>query len=392
MPTGSVTFRNGGQDIGTGTIDNTGKAILTTSALPAGALAITAVYAGDTNFSGVTSAPLTQTILPICQYTLSASGKVINELASANNPVNVTAQSHCAWTAVSNDSWITINSGGTGQGNGVVTWSATANPTDSVRTGTMTIAGQTYEVKQGSVSFAVSAANFDGARISPGQILAIFGLRLSDVTEAATATPLPTTLGNVSVTIKDSAGVSRPAAMLYVSPGQVNVVMPEASADGRAVISFMTNGRERSAGEITVFQVAPGLFTADGTGNGAPLGILLRAGLSGAQQFQALFTVDPVTNQVRPAILPLSAALATGEDLYLILYGTGVRGATSAANVRAQLDGVDLEIAYVVAQSEYAGLDQINIRISPTLRLTGEADLVITVDGVTAKPVRLQVE
>jgi hypothetical protein len=52
----------------------------------------------------------------------------------------------CNWTAVSNVSWITITSGASGTGSGTVTYSVAS--TTSSRTGTMTIAGLTFTVKQ----------------------------------------------------------------------------------------------------------------------------------------------------------------------------------------------------------------------------------------------------
>ena len=53
------------------------------------------------------------------------------------------------WSAASNSPFITITSGSTGTGNGTVNYSVAANgPTSSPRTGTMTIAGQTFTVNQ----------------------------------------------------------------------------------------------------------------------------------------------------------------------------------------------------------------------------------------------------
>jgi hypothetical protein len=52
------------------------------------------------------------------------------------------------WTALSNDPWITIESGAAGDGNGTVTYRVNANPDVPPRTGTMTIAGQTFQVEQ----------------------------------------------------------------------------------------------------------------------------------------------------------------------------------------------------------------------------------------------------
>ena len=60
-PTGMVTFNDGTTSIGTATLSS-GKATLTTSALALGSHSITAVYAGDSNFTGSTSAILTQVV------------------------------------------------------------------------------------------------------------------------------------------------------------------------------------------------------------------------------------------------------------------------------------------------------------------------------------------
>src|SRR5271157_1690643 len=63
--------------------------------------------------------------------------------------VSVSAESGCTWTAVSNNtSWLTVTSGATGSGNGTVVYSVTANTSSSSRTGTITIAGQTFTVAQ----------------------------------------------------------------------------------------------------------------------------------------------------------------------------------------------------------------------------------------------------
>jgi Putative binding domain, N-terminal len=63
--------------------------------------------------------------------------------------VTVTAGSGCAWTAVSNNSWIVITSGSSGSGNGTVTYSVGLyGGPPKTRTGNITIAGKTLTVKQ----------------------------------------------------------------------------------------------------------------------------------------------------------------------------------------------------------------------------------------------------
>ena len=62
--------------------------------------------------------------------------------------VSVTVGNNCAWQAVSNESWITITSSATGNGSGTVGYSVAVNSSGRRRTGTITIAGQTFSVKQ----------------------------------------------------------------------------------------------------------------------------------------------------------------------------------------------------------------------------------------------------
>ena len=59
----------------------------------------------------------------------------------------MTAGAGCAWTASSNNPWITVTSGSSGSGAGTVGYSVASN-SGSARTGTITIAGQTFTVSQ----------------------------------------------------------------------------------------------------------------------------------------------------------------------------------------------------------------------------------------------------
>ncbi|MBN8965728.1 MAG: Ig-like domain repeat protein, partial [Rhizobiales bacterium] len=75
IPSGIVSFREGSTELGTGTIDGTGRAVFTTSLLLAGNHSITAVYGGDGSFSASTSSVLVQVVnLLASATTLSSSG------------------------------------------------------------------------------------------------------------------------------------------------------------------------------------------------------------------------------------------------------------------------------------------------------------------------------
>jgi len=77
--------------------------------------------------------------------------------AAGNGAVGVIAPEGCDWVASSNDTWLSISSANSGAGNGSVSYAFTANPTDAIRVGSLTIAGQIFELKQAGI---VTACNY----------------------------------------------------------------------------------------------------------------------------------------------------------------------------------------------------------------------------------------
>ena len=94
-----------------------------------------------------TTTSIATTTTTICGYSISPASKSFKSSAGTGS-VSVATQSGCAWTAASNNSWITLKSGMSGSGNGTVVYAISANTTASTRTGTVTIAGLTFTVKQ----------------------------------------------------------------------------------------------------------------------------------------------------------------------------------------------------------------------------------------------------
>jgi hypothetical protein len=86
-----------------------------------------------------------------CSYSLSSSSQSV-AAAGQSGTVSVVSTSSCAWTAISNVSWITVVSGASGTGNGAVTYSVAANASASSRSGTLMIAGQVFTVNQAGAS------------------------------------------------------------------------------------------------------------------------------------------------------------------------------------------------------------------------------------------------
>gem|GEM_PF-1069092 len=92
-----------------------------------------------------------QLTVTVCAYSILPTEASFPS-AGASDSVSVSATNGCDWTATSNDNWITITSGGSGSGNGTLNYTVDANPSASLRTGTMTIAGKTFTVTQDGVT------------------------------------------------------------------------------------------------------------------------------------------------------------------------------------------------------------------------------------------------
>ena len=91
-------------------------------------------------------------------FTLSPTSANVGA-AGGTGSVTVTASVQtAAWTASSNNSFLTITSGASGTGNGTVGYSVAANATGSARTGTLTIAGQTFTVTQAAATATAGLA------------------------------------------------------------------------------------------------------------------------------------------------------------------------------------------------------------------------------------------
>lgn len=98
--------------------------------------------------------------LDVCTYSLSTTNDTYRADAGTGAVVVYTGAG-CAWTAVSNVSWITVTSNASGNGNNLlVLFSVAANTGTAARTGTLTIAGQTYTVVQPApCRYSISPSN-----------------------------------------------------------------------------------------------------------------------------------------------------------------------------------------------------------------------------------------
>lgn len=103
-----------------------------------------------------------------CSYSISPLDNTMVSVSGGSGfNINVTTGNTCSWTAsVNGYSWITINSGSSGTGNGICQYSVTNNLNTNSRTGYITIAGQTFTITQAGTS--IQAYTVSGTIVNNG--------------------------------------------------------------------------------------------------------------------------------------------------------------------------------------------------------------------------------
>ena len=236
----------------------------------------------------------------------------------------------------------------------------------------------------------LNTAGFTPA-VAPGSIASLFGERLALETVSAGARLLPPpALGGVRIEIIDSMEAARAAPLLFVSPGQINFLMPDETSTGEAVLKLTRKGKEPVELAITISAVAPGLFSANGTGEGIGAISALRVAADGSRSNLEVFRYDSEAGRLVGVPLGLGDE---GDQVFLTLYGTGIRGAGGVEMVQATIGGSEAPVVSAGAQSGWAGLDQVEVGPLPrSLAGAGEVDVVVTGAGVSSNTVTIVIE
>jgi uncharacterized protein (TIGR03437 family) len=213
---------------------------------------------------------------------------------------------------------------------------------------------------QGVVSSASFAPFTSG--ISNGELITLFGSNLAANAANAASLPLPTTLGNVTVTIN---GFKAP--LVYVSPTQISAVVPFENTSAVADIQVTNGSTQSNVVSMPVFQTTPGVYTIDSAFGGVgPYGF----GYAAAEH--ANYSVVSSSNPAQP-----------GETIQLYLTGLGnvnptiQDGAAGPANppysiptntIAVDIGGTTTAApAFIGLAPALAGLYQINFQIPSSL-------------------------
>jgi uncharacterized protein (TIGR03437 family) len=217
----------------------------------------------------------------------------------------------------------------------------------------------------------VNAASFSGVSLAPGSLASVFGGKLSAAVAEMPGGTFSTSLGGARVKL---GGEECPLS--YVSPAQINFLVPADLPPGRHLLSV---GAADS--EVIITNVSPGFFTLRGDGTGVPLAAVTALLSDGTQITLPAYQCGSTGCGVVPIAVPENAA-----ELYIVLYGTGIR---NQKNVSAVVGPKPAEVLYVGAQSQFPGLDQVNLRVKDTAGLRGQQSVRLTADGFSSNSVEL---
>ena len=208
----------------------------------------------------------------------------------------------------------------------------------------------------------VNAASFvapglPGGGIAQGSVFSIFGAGLGPASSPPlTSFPLSTTLGGVSIKVSQG-GTSVSAIPLFVSPGQINAIMPSNAPLGLDSVQVTFNGKPGNSSPVRVVASSVGIFAVNQAGTG-PV---------------AAFNFVTQTNQ------PLNSNQAAAQPGQVVtIYGTGLGPAIGADNTAPAVQNLPINIQIFVGgqtapplyygrTSCCAGIDQIIFTVPMTV-------------------------
>jgi uncharacterized protein (TIGR03437 family) len=210
----------------------------------------------------------------------------------------------------------------------------------------------------------VNAASFapSGNPISPGEFATLYGTGLAKSNQTA-APPYPLSLNGVTVSINN-----KPAPIYFVSPGQLNVLVPFATTGPTATIVVQNSNVSSNTVTVPVAATSPGVYSLDQSGSGG--GAILHADYS-------------LVSPTKPA--------AAGETVLIFLTGLGAvtpslndgTAGNTGTLYRANTDlvvyvgGQPATVVFKGQAPGFPGLYQLNVTLPQGLKGPGNVPLAI---------------
>lgn len=241
----------------------------------------------------------------------------------------------------------------------------------------------TREAPSYSATSIVNSASNVSASLAPNTFVTIYGKNLAVNTRSLAAedlrgNALPIVLANTGVTVYVN---HIPAHVYYVSPTQINALIPSDAAAGKGQIQIASDGVFGPAIPITITASAPALFTFEvnsAIATHADGSLLTAASPGRAGEYIALYATGLGATVPNPTYgqIPQQAARLVDSNRFEV-----------------KLDGVPIEparIVYAGTAPGFAGLYQVNVCLPASAGGDPEIRLQ-TADSISPAGIRLHV-
>ncbi len=219
---------------------------------------------------------------------------------------------------------------------------------------TCAAAAQPVVTPNGIVNAASSSPiPMPNSAIARGSMFSIYGQNMGPSTSPALTWPLKDDLGGVVVNIQPSSGQAQRAILLYVSPGQINAILPSTVSEGQATLKVTYNGATSAPQGFTVVKSSVGLLARNMRGNGP--GVV-----------QNYHTGTPAFNSVAESAIPGGVAVLWGTGLGPVTFDEKQppKQGDLSSGAEVWVAGQRATVDYA-GRSTSAGQDQINF-VVPT--------------------------
>ena len=223
---------------------------------------------------------------------------------------------------------------------------------------------------------AVISANLDknASTLAPGGLVSIFGSNLAKVTadlSGWSGRQIPAALNGTSVTVG-----GKPAALLYVSPTQVNAQLPADLAPGAQTLLVDNGNGPGAAYSVTLAAAAPALFFA-------PTAAVVK---------NSNYSLISAANPAKAGDILLVYATGLGQTSPALTTGMLVAATPLSITpaVTATIGGKAASVVYSAASPGFAGLYQVAVTVPAGV--TGAVPLQITLSGAASNTVTITVQ
>jgi uncharacterized protein (TIGR03437 family) len=237
----------------------------------------------------------------------------------------------------------------------------------------VTVLGAATTAQPPVIASVVNAATQIAGSLSPGEIISLHGIGIGP---AAISGYMLNSTGDVSGSL-DSVQVlfdGKPAPLLYVSPSQINAIVPfEVGGEISTTIQVMANSIPSAAWAIPVANTAPGIFTLSATGQG-PAAVLNQD--------------SSVNSSSKPALRGTAIQIfATGGGQTTPSAETGAITSLpgTLSGVAVTIGGASAQVVYAgAAPGEVAGMIQVNAVVPQAITPGPAVPLSLAIGGISS--------